>query len=132
MTPYDAYMAMMFKLAMEDESSMTLHEVARSMPRPVGEVLKRPEVRELVDPTRKPLYGVSRYVNEHKGDMGRAAANNILYGMLSNPRGNGPVSLTGASVGGVIDGMLFKPVVDAGIGLVGKGLRAVNGLKSES
>lgn len=127
MTPYDAYMRLV-KHAAQDDAAATYGEVARALPAPVGKVLKN----EFVDPTKRPLYGVSKYIGDHKGDMARAAGNNVLYGLLSNPRGNGPVSLTGASVGGVIDGMLFKPIVDAGIGLVGRGLRAANGLKSES
>jgi len=127
LTPYRAYMLMMAKIAADS----SLDDVVEHLPEPAREVLDKPVVREVVDPTKKPLYRISGHLNEHKGDIAKATTSNVLYGLLSNPRGNGPVSLTGASVGGVIDGLLFKPTVDAGIGLVGKGLRAASRLKSE-
>ena len=68
--------------------------------------------------------------SEHH-DVLKSIGNNVAFGLLSNPRGAGPVSLFGQSAGGVLDGFLFKPVVDGGIDLVGKGLRWAYGVKND-
>jgi predicted alpha/beta-hydrolase family hydrolase len=56
--------------------------------------------------------------------------NNVIYGLMSS-RAGGPVSLVGSSVGGALDGVLMKPVIDAGIDAAGKGVRWAYGLKNE-
>jgi hypothetical protein len=75
--------------------------------------------------------GLETYAEDHKHDALRSIGNNIAYGLLSNPRGSGPISILGSSAGGVVDGLLFKPVVNATADLIGKGLRSAYGVKSE-
>lgn len=66
--------------------------------------------------------GLSGYLSRNKGELAEHATTNVIYGLLSNPRGGGPVSLVGASAGGVIDGLLFKPMFDGAAHVIGKGL----------
>jgi hypothetical protein len=86
-----------------------------------------------MDPThpdvlRPKIDAAKDYLTRNQGHMAHSAANNVLYGLLSNPRGVGPASILGSSTGGVLDGMLMRPVTDAGIELVGRGLRKFYGL----
>jgi len=69
---------------------------------------------------------LAAYFQRSKGELAHNATSNVLYGLLSNPRGGGPVSVMGASAGGVIDGLLFKPMVDATAHAIGKGLALVD------
>lgn len=71
------------------------------------------------------------YVDEHKGEMAHNVANNITYGLMSNPRGMGSASVFGASAGGVIDGILMRPIADAALHLADKGLRKYYGVAEQ-
>lgn len=59
------------------------------------------------------------------------AAKNVLYGMMST-RSAGPVGLIGSSMGGVIDAALMKPVLDAGIHALGRGVQWAYGHQNQS
>lgn len=63
------------------------------------------------------------YVLSHRGEITHNVTNNVAYGLLSNPRGSGSSSILGASAGGIIDGILMKPVADAALNLADRGLR---------
>lgn len=77
---------------------------------------------------RTHLHDAHEYWQKNKPAMLRSTANNLMFGLLTSPRGAGPVSLVGSSTGGVIDGMLFRPLTDGAIHLVGTGLRKFYGL----
>lgn len=59
------------------------------------------------------------------------SAKNVLYGMMST-RSAGPVGLIGSSMGGVIDAALMKPVLDAGIHALGRGVQRAYGQNQSS
>jgi hypothetical protein len=80
---------------------------------------------------REHLSDAHAYWDKNKPAMLRSTANNLMFGLLTSPRGAGPVSLVGSSSGGVIDGMLFKPITDGAIHLVGTGLRKFYGLSEK-
>lgn len=68
------------------------------------------------------------YLAAHKGEMARSAAHNVVYGLMSNPRGMGSSSVFGASAGGIIDGILMRPLADAALHLADKGLHRYYGV----
>ena len=67
----------------------------------------------------------ARYLRENGRGIAGNTAQSVLYGLMSTPRGAGPISLVGSGAGGFIDGLLFKPVVDGSAYLIGKGLGAL-------
>lgn len=69
------------------------------------------------------------YLNTHKKEMAQHSANNVVYGLMSNPRGLGSSSVFGASAGGVLDGILMRPVADTALHIADKGLHAFYGIK---
>jgi hypothetical protein len=71
------------------------------------------------------------YFDAHKADMARNSLNNVAYGLMSNPRGAGGTSLLGGSMGGVIDGVLMRPIADAATSLVRRTARKFYGLHDE-
>ena len=122
-TPYQSYMYFM-KKAQEDPP---LDDITSQLPTEASESTGA----KFMDRTGKPLYRAAAYLGNNSGATLKRVGHNLLFGAMSNPRGNGPVSLTGSSVGGVIDGMLFKPVVDAGIGIAAKGMHLMSNSKYE-
>lgn len=68
------------------------------------------------------------YLDAHKGEMARNSLNNVAYGLMSNPRGIGGTSLIGGSAGGIVDGILIRPVADAATSLVQRAARKFYGL----
>lgn len=83
----------------------------------------------IIEDAKQRSNAAAAYLDAHKGEMARSSLNNIAYGLMSNPRGIGSTSLIGGSAGGLIDGILIRPIADAATSLVQQGARKFYGLR---